>query len=219
MKRPAEAAHRVLWTAVFAAAFGFVEAAVVVYLRALYYPEGFQFPLRLMAPGMIPVELTRELATLIMLASVGILAGRSRWDRFGAFMVAFGVWDIAFYLWLRFLVAWPATIVDWDILFLLPLPWIGPVLAPVLIALVMTVGGAWMMTVSGRGERFHITPQPVALALAGTAILLYSFMHDTGATLHGAMPAPYSYPLLGIGLACYVASFVFLKRLPPPQNT
>ncbi len=215
MKRPGEAASRVLWIALFAAAFGFVEAAVVVYLRALYYPEGFSFPLRLFAPSMVPVELVRELATLIMLASVGVLAGRSRWDRFGAFMVAFGVWDITFYLWLKALLAWPASILEWDVLFLLPLPWIGPVLAPVLIALVMTVGGAWMMTVSGRGERFRITPQPVVLALAGTTLLLYSFMHDTGATLHGAMPAPYAYPLLGIGLACYVASFLSLKHLRP----
>ena len=110
MNRPGEAARRVLWTALFAAAFGFVEAAVVVYLRALYYPEGFQFPLRLMAPAMVPVELIRELATLVMLASVGILAGRSRWDRFGAFMVTFGVWDITFYIWLKVLVAWPASI-------------------------------------------------------------------------------------------------------------
>jgi len=33
------------------------------------------------------------------------------------------------------------SLLDWDILFLLPLPWWGPVLAPVLIALLMIVWG------------------------------------------------------------------------------
>ena len=43
--------------AVFAVAFGWVEAAVVVYLRALVYPDGFALPLRPIAPSIAVVEL------------------------------------------------------------------------------------------------------------------------------------------------------------------
>ena len=203
---------RVLWTALFGLAFGFVEAAVVVYLRALYYPGGFAFPLQPFAPGLLPVELAREAATIAMLWTVAMLAGRSRWERFGAFLVAFGVWDIAFYLWLRVTIGWPASLAEWDILFLLPLPWIGPVLAPVLVALLMTAGGAWMMAEAARGRALRAWPGPLALGLTGTAVLLWSFMRDTGATLGGAMPEAYRYELLALGLVCYGAGLVLMLR-------
>jgi hypothetical protein len=87
-----------MWTAVFGAAFGWVEAAVVVYLRRIVYPDGFALPLAPIEPHLAAVELGREAATLIMLAAVAMLAGRTRWQRFAAFIVAFGVWDLAYYL-------------------------------------------------------------------------------------------------------------------------
>jgi hypothetical protein len=206
------ARSRLVLIILFAAAFGYVEAAVVVYLRALYYPGGFQFPLRIFEPGLLFVELFREAATLVMLGAVAVLSGRTHWDRFGAFLVAFGVWDITFYLWLRVATGWPATLLEWDILFLLPLPWIGPVLAPSLIAAIMVAGGAWMMLLAGRGIILKVTLPSTVLAAAGTVSLLYSFMRDTGATLHGEMPAPYSYLLLGAGAGCYVAAILMLRR-------
>ena len=82
------ARSRLVLNILFAAAFGYVEAAVVVYLRALYYPGGFQFPLRIFEPGLLSVELFREAATLVMLGAVAVLSGRTHWDRFGAFLVA-----------------------------------------------------------------------------------------------------------------------------------
>ena len=38
-------ARRILVLAAFGIAFGFIEAAVVVYLRGLFYPNGFSFPI------------------------------------------------------------------------------------------------------------------------------------------------------------------------------
>jgi hypothetical protein len=35
----------IIWLAVFSMAMGYLESAVVVYLRKLYYPDGFKFPL------------------------------------------------------------------------------------------------------------------------------------------------------------------------------
>ena len=75
-----------------------------------------------------------------MLAAVGMLAGRTRHARVGYTAIAFGVWDIVYYVFLRLIGGWPRSLLDWDVLFLLPLPWWGPVLAPVFIAMLMIVG-------------------------------------------------------------------------------
>ncbi len=198
-----DSAGRLAWVGLFALAFGLVEAAVVIYLRGLYYPEGFAFPLRQIPVGHIGVELGREAATIAMLAAVGMLAGKDRWSRFGFFCVAFGLWDIFFYAWLKVLIGWPASVLDWDILFLLPVPWIGPVVAPLAVALILAVFGAMLATRAPGAPPFR----PGALAwIAGTAAtlaLLYSFMHDTAASLHGAMPLPYWYWLLCLSLLLY----------------
>ena len=87
------------------------------------------------------VELVREAATLVMLVTIGMLAGRTRHAQVGYTAVAFGVWDIFYYVFLGMIGGWPRSLFDWDILFLLPVPWWGPVLAPVSIALLMIVGG------------------------------------------------------------------------------
>ncbi|MGB6122206.1 MAG: hypothetical protein WBG80_09875, partial [Bacteroidota bacterium] len=84
---------RLVWVGLFAVAFAFVESSVVVYLRTIYYPDGFTFPLRLVEEQHLIVELLRELSTILMLVAVGVIAGRRGWERFAYFMVAFGVWD------------------------------------------------------------------------------------------------------------------------------
>ena len=87
------------------------------------------------------VELWREAATLVMIATLGMLAGRTWRQRAGYAALAFGAWDVFSYVFLRLISGWPRTLLDWDILFLLPLPWWGPVLAPVSIAVVMILWG------------------------------------------------------------------------------
>src|SRR6266487_1318640 len=146
---------RWLVVVVFAVAMAWVEAAVVFYLRSLvgridpYQPN----PMPEYA-GLAFAEMVREAATLVMLLAVGWLAGTSNGGRMGYALLAFGVWDIFYYAFLKILTGWPHSLLDWDILFLLPLPWWGPVLAPVCIAGLMIVWG----TLATRGE-------PVAPAL------------------------------------------------------
>src|SRR5277367_965185 len=140
----------------FGISFGYVEAAVVVYLRALYDPIRQQlhpdrkphdlFPLispeQLAGanpenPRRLAIEIGRGAATMAMLAGIALGCGRNLHESIAAFAIAFGVWDIAFYGFLRLMIHWPETLATWDILFLIPLPWIGPVWAPVLVALTM----------------------------------------------------------------------------------
>jgi hypothetical protein len=114
--------RRVTWLAIYAVAMAFVESAVVVYLRALYYPQGFDFPLVPMRPGMIALEIGREAATLIMLLGVAALAGADRWECFLAFCLSFGIWDIFYYAWLWIFIRWPPSLFTWGVLFLIPGP-------------------------------------------------------------------------------------------------
>jgi len=196
----------------FSIAFAFVEASVVVYLRAIYYPEGFAFPLKLMSSHHIAVELSREVATIVMLAAAGMLAGKSRWEKFSYFLIAFGVWDIFYYVWLKLTLHWPATLFDWDILFLIPLPWIGPVIAPVLASIVMIAGGVLIIRRQEREGVFRTTRLMQALALIGTAVILYSFLNDTDATLGLQVPKPYRYELMAAGLLCYAIVLTLVGR-------
>ena len=212
---PPSSMRRLLWVVVFGVAFGFVEASVVVYLRDLYYPGGFAFPLKLMTPGHLLIELVREAATIIMLATVAMLGGTKSWSRFGFFIVAFGVWDIFYYVWLKAALNWPGSVFDWDILFLIPVPWIGPVIAPVLVSAMMIVFGWIIVFRLEKGKSFTPGPLSWVLSILGVACVLYSFMNDTRATLYGEEPAPYSYTLLVACLVLCLAAFVLASKPRP----
>ncbi len=198
---------KLLWLTLFAIAMAYVESAVVVYLRTIFHPEGVIIPLKLIKDYKITVEVFREAATIIMLLTVAHIAGRNIQERFASLMLTFGVWDIFYYVWLKVLIDWPASIFDWDILFLIPLPWIGPVIAPVSISVLMIIFGILIARSSEKGTAFRPAPVSFILALSGVIIVLYSFMCDTGAMLHSQMPKPYRYDLLITGDILFLASF------------
>src|SRR5689334_158349 len=145
----------------FGVSFGYVEAAVVAYLRAIYdpirqqlhpeRPKGDLFPLitpeQLRAAGgpentrRLAIEIGREAATMLMLAAVGLAVARDSQQWLAAFLIGFGVWDISFYAFLRLIIDWPGSWLTWDLLFLLPVPWVGPVIAPILVSLTMIFCG------------------------------------------------------------------------------
>ncbi len=209
------------WTVIFfAVAMAWVESAVVYYLRTHmdriepYQPN----PLPIIG-GLGPVELARELATLVMLFTVGILAGNNWRARFGYTLVAFGVWDIFYYVFLKLMCGWPNSLLDWDILFLLPLPWWGPVLAPVSIALLMIAWG----TLASRGEPASETSianwKSGALCVLGAALALYLFMADALRVADGGVPAlrnllptHFNWPLFCVALAMMAAPVFQLGR-------
>jgi hypothetical protein len=167
----------ILSVTVFAIAMAFLEGAVVVYLRRI---AGITDPIQ-GAPldaTIGPIEVGREAATLVMLAAVGWIAGKKFQARLGYAVIAFGVWDIFYYVWLRVLTGWPHSLLDPDILFLIPLPWWGPVIAPVLISLLMIAAGAVLVVREEQGMRVRLdAPAASALGL-GVAAMLYAFMAD-----------------------------------------
>jgi len=157
---------------------GFLEAAVVVYLRQLYYPEGFRFPLTIMSIHVFITELLREAATLIMLWGVAFLAGRSSYQRFAFFLIAFAVWDIFYYVFLKAVLDWPDSLLTWDILFLLPVPWVGPVLAPCIVSLTMMLLAAVILQGEIQNKGVQIRLLEWSLLWGGSFIVVLSWTWD-----------------------------------------
>lgn len=166
------------WITLFSIAMGYLETSVVVYLREIYYPRGFQFPLMMMPDSAVRIELLREMATLIMLAGIGVLAGKSKPQRFAWFIYSFAIWDIFYYVFLRLLIGWPAGLLTWDILFLIPVPWVGPVLAPCIISLTMILTALIILRYEAMGMPAKMNGRERSLLIIGSITVVFSFCAD-----------------------------------------
>ncbi len=168
----------IIWLTIFSIAMGLLETSVVIYLREIYYPAGFKFPLVNIKKSIIEVELWRELATIIMLVAIGYLAGKTKAQRFVFFLFCFGVWDIFYYVFLKLFLNWPESLLTWDILFLLPVPWVGPVLAPCIASLTMIGLMFLVITLEGKGYNVIFKPKHYALLVLGSLVFIGSFTQD-----------------------------------------
>jgi len=208
--------NRLIWLGVYAAAMAFVESAVVVYLRWIYYPGGFRFPITIIPDRMTAIEVGREAATILMLIAVAALAGAGRWEKFLCFCIAFGVWDIFYYVWLRLLLGWPESLLTWDILFLMPVPWLGPVLAPVIVSIGLIAGPLWLLLLRARGATLRFSSGLWAMAVIGGALVLLSFTLDYDVVLEGLQPRPFRWWLFGAGAGLATLALVLGARACKP---
>jgi len=157
---------------------GFMESAVVVYLRKIYYPEGFSFPLVPIDILIGKVEFFREVATIFILLAAGMMAGRNRVDRFAWFIFSFAIWDLSYYLFLKIILDWPESLLTMDILFLIPFPWVGPVLAPCIVACTMIILSYVLLTPANDNSPVKILITDWVLMITGSLIVIFSFMLD-----------------------------------------
>jgi hypothetical protein len=206
----------------FGIAFGYVEAAVVVYLQgALGLAAGRLFPLQEAsgeAGRLVAIEAGRELATLVMLATVGALAGARRWERLAWMAVAFGAWDIAYYGWLWVFTGWPSSLSTWDVLFLVPAPWVGPVWAPIAVSIALVgVGTAAARRLRGGGT-LAIAGWQVGAGVVGGALVIGSFLASAPVAMAGGTPVDYPWPVFAAGmlLAGAAAWAAFARAAPQP---
>ena len=205
-----------IWVAIFAVAFAWVESAVVVYLRKIYFDGVFSFPLvvvweegKHVIDPLIKIEFGREIATIIMLLAVGWAAGRNKFQRFCFFMIAFGIWDIFYYIWLYVMVGWPESLMTWDLLFYVPLPWVGPVITPALIAAAMVGAGLLIIYYQERGYEIRWRWYDMAVELACGLLIIVAFCWDwknilqvPGDIERTGIPSPFAWWL-------YVPAFLF----------
>lgn len=170
--------HQYLPLLVFAASMGMLEAIVVVYVRDLFYPSGFQFPLKAMPSRYLLIEWVRELSTLLMLGSVAWAAGKLMLKRLSVFLYLFGIWDIVYYVGLKIFLDWPESLLTWDILFLIPVTWVGPVLAPVICSLVM-IAMAFLLDyrITKNGLK-ALNTRELILIFSGAAVIYLTFTID-----------------------------------------
>lgn len=211
----------------FSGAFGYLEGAVVTYLRTLHEPArrhfyanraaGELFPLltldqlRAAAPEQektLYTEIGREAATMVMLAAVALGVSRNRRQWAAAFAISFGIWDTVFYATLKLLLGWPASLLTWDILFLIPLPWVGPVIAPVLVSFAMIAAGVWCLWRESIGRPLRITRWHLAGTLLGALVIIVSFTLDYRNILAGGSPLPFHWGVFALGMAIGSVSYV-----------
>jgi hypothetical protein len=212
----------VLALLLFGTAFGYLEAAVVSYLRLLHEPARRQFyPGR--APGelfplltleqlrsaggeqqrTLAIEIGREAATIVMLAAIALAVAEHAGQWAAAFVVAFGTWDIAFYVFL----GWPASLLTWDILFLIPVPWVGPVLAPILVSATMIAAGAWQLRSQAQQQPIEIGAGHWVGILAGASVIVLSFAMDYRNIMAGGMPHRFHWNVFASGMLVSLGSY------------
>jgi hypothetical protein len=202
---------RLALTLVYASAMGLLEAVCVIYLRRLLWPHGMESGAPPLNFG-IRIEVIREVSTIVMLATVAGLAGGTIRSQLSAFFIMFGVWDILYYVGLWWLSGWPESVLTWDCLFLIPKPWYGPVLAPVLVSVAFIIGCAWAFLAEERGQRLSPTLMTWGLLTASMGVWYWSFVKDSEAIrAHGYTGIAYSWPLFALGTAFFAAAFIHLR--------
>jgi hypothetical protein len=211
---------RWLIVVLFAVAMAWMESATVIYLRTLVGRiEPYQARPLPISVGLSETELVREAATLVMLLAVGLLAGRTWRSRLSYAMIAFGVWDILYYVFLAIIGGWPRSIMDWDVLFLIPLPWWGPVLSPTLIAAMMVIGGTLVSQYDEPDRPMWPRRWAWVLNILGVLLALVVFMTDAIQASPGGieairdvLPTSFNWPLFIVALILMAAPIVDVGR-------
>ena len=170
--------NQLLWVFLFALSMAFFESAIVVYLRELYYPEGFSFPLKTLDIDISATEIVREAFSMLMIVSVAVISGRRAIQRFGYFLIIFAIWDIFYYVFLKLVLGWPESLFTWDILFLIPVTWVGPVIAPVVNSLIMAALGFILVRADSIRQKAVIKPLAWILLVVGAIFVLVSYVED-----------------------------------------
>lgn len=170
--------RKIVWLTAFSISMGLLESAVVIYLRQAYYNDGFDFPLKAVTPAIALTELLREAATLIMLMAIGFFTGRTFSEKFAGFIYAFAIWDIFYYVFLWMLIGWPESLLTWDVLFLLPSMWTGPVIAPVITSLSMILLASAINYFNARLKNAAIAGREWLVLISGSIWLIWAFMYE-----------------------------------------
>jgi hypothetical protein len=198
---------RLFWLTVWGICFGYIEAAIVVYLRRVYYPDGFAFPVVIIEPGIAVVELVREGVTLVFMWAVAALTYRTLLCRIAVYMILFGIWDIFYYIFLKAALDWPKSVFTWDILFLLPLPWVGPVWAPVLVSVGMICAGIVILDRHEKGSPIVFGRGFWILEVAAGAVIVISFLIPGQVVLKETVPTHFPWYIFWAGYLMGVGAF------------
>ena len=205
---------RLLGVFLFACAMGLLEAICVVYLRRLTMPVGTAANHPATPPGTLPIEHIRETCTLIMLFTVAWMTASNWRSRTAHFFFMFGIWDITYYVGLKWFAHWPVSWLQWDCLFLIPVPWYGPVLAPVLISSYLVLACCLFLAREHSETKVRLSLPVLALQLLGFLLWYWSFVKDSDLIqAHGYAGISYSWSLFACGLIVVVLGLWLATRM------
>jgi hypothetical protein len=197
--------RKILLLITFALAMGYLEAAVVVYLRDLFYPGGFAFPIKAMDSHHALIELGREVATIVMLLAVAFIAEKTGRGRLASFMLLFGIWDLAYYLFLWTTISWPGSLLTGDLLFLIPVIWTGPVLAPALVSVLLVWTGVLYYTHRAASETVAIARAEWVATIGAAVLIFVAFSLNHIAVYRGGVPTRFAWEVFAVGMAVAIA--------------
>ena len=199
---------------IFAIAMAFLESVFVYYIRMIRYPKGFNFySINSLSSEILNIEMFRELSTLIILFIVAILVAKGFYKRFAYFLYAFAIWDIFYYVFLKLIINWPESLLTWDLLFLIPVPWVAPVIAPVLVSLAFIGGGFLVLRMSARGIMWRCNRWCVIGFLLATIIIFWSFCLDWRHIAGGGLPRSFPWGIFCAGELLLIGVFIFVYRV------
>ena len=196
---------------IFSIAFAFIETSVVIYLRTIYYPDGFSFPLHDISNFHYTIELIREFSTIILLFIIALILGKNILEKNLYFLFLFGLWDIFYYLFLKLTLNWPTSLLTWDILFLIPITWASPVLVPIIIAITMVFISGYTHYLLSKKIKIKISYLDLAILLIALFILFISFILPFSYISKRIIPEIYHWELLIIGELLIL--FIFIKSI------
>lgn len=214
---------------------GLLEAIVVLYLRTIYYPDSFHFPLVVVSQKILSAELLREICTIVMLFSISFIVGQNKIERLSYFLYSFAIWDIYYYVGLKLFLNWPPSFLTWDVLFLIPVIWLGPVLAPIICSLTMIVTSLAFLYLQNRQLDFGLRFIEWGLIILGVLLIFITFIWDYSKILIANylvteffsllendqfrhiisiyIPSYFNWPIFTIGIVFIYISLIFtLKR-------
>ncbi len=208
-------ALNILWIlAVLAIAFGYIEGAAVHYLRIIYYPHGFTNTLQNIDLHTLLIESGREFATLIVLIAVAMIASGPYIIKLVNFVFIFAIWDIVYYIALFLFEGWPGSLLSWDVLFLIPVPWFSPVIAPIAIS-VIGIGGALLIYyIHNKNGTLSIGWPVVFLLTAALLFWLASFLlHSPFGQPVYQFPEHYNWVLFISGIILAFVGFLIIFKI------
>lgn len=158
---------------------GLLEAICVTYLRRILLPDGVTVDQIVDSIRAMKIEIVREACTMGMLLAVAWLAAARAGARTAMFFLMFGIWDIVYYVGLRGFAGWPSSVFEWDCLFLIPVPWFGPVLAPVLISLYFMSACTLYLVRENQGRALRLNRVVLASQASGFSMWYWTFVKDS----------------------------------------
>jgi hypothetical protein len=198
---------------------GLLEAICVAYIRQIIFPPDGNIANTPISDFNFTLEAIRESMTIIMITTLSILAAFNWRTRLAMFFLAFGIWDIFYYVGLKIFLDWPATIMDWDTLFLIPVAWYSPIIVPVLISTYFIIGSIFIILHESNGTNLRFNFTVVILQFLGFAVWFYSFVNNSAMiSENGYANVEYSWALFFLGLIFGISSLIAAFMLGKKSN-